>query len=276
LTRRPTREPGQREGGRPGGRKQRRAPRFKRRLPVRFWDPESGEVYQGYTVDISLHGMFIGTRTPLRKGTRFRFEILDPRHNYTLYGEVAHFAKVAPELQQVARSGMGVRLLAVSELVQEMIPAGASPQTLTEGARQPQQQFGGGSTEPSSGRYSMTGSSTAGAPDKEPEPEEEQGTYLLRFTSPEVFLQVFLNYHEEGGFYVPTRRPAAVGASIRVTLELLHGEVEPLELAGLVAAHRHEADDPARPATGMTVTFLDPDDAMARLRATIRRLRGDK
>jgi hypothetical protein len=43
----------------------RHAPRYKRRLPVRFWHPETGDAHQAFTIDISLVGMFIGIRAPL-------------------------------------------------------------------------------------------------------------------------------------------------------------------------------------------------------------------
>ena len=48
--------------------KLRHAPRYKRRLPVRFWHPETGDPHQAFTIDISLVGMFIGTRAPLPRG----------------------------------------------------------------------------------------------------------------------------------------------------------------------------------------------------------------
>ena len=105
--------------------KLRRAPRYKRRLPVRFWHPETGDAHQAYTIDISLVGIFIGTRTPLPKGSRFRIELLEPGHNYVFHAEVVRSARVAPELQRVSPSGMGVRLLEIRELLEELIPVEA-------------------------------------------------------------------------------------------------------------------------------------------------------
>ena len=244
--------------------KLRRAPRYKRRLPVRFWHPQTGEAHQAFTIDISIAGMFIGTRSPLPRGTRFRLELLEPEHNYVFHGEVVRAARVAPELQQVSPSGMGVRLLQVRELVTELIPKEAEKaRVVPPGQASPPR---------SAGRYAMsTGPPAASAPE---EPEEEQTpVYVLRFASPEVFLQIFLHHREQGGFFVPTRRPAVVGEQIRVSFELLRSGVEPLELDGRVDAHLSEADAADRRPTGMRVTFLDPDDAMEQLRAMIRRLR---
>jgi len=244
----------------------RHAPRYKRRVPVRFWHPETGDSHQAFTIDISLVGMFISTRTPLAEGSRFRIEVLDPGHNYFFQGEVVRSARVAPELQQVSPSGMGVRLLATRELVQELIPMEAantrveSPPRRT-GRRQPAA---------TAGRYSMGGKPPAEAKEAA---EDRVPVYLLRFASPEVFLQIFLHHREQGGFFVPTRRPAAVGEPIRMTFELLRSGVEPLELDGRVDAHWSEAENTDQSPTGMRVTFLDPDGAMEQLRAMIRRLR---
>ena len=68
--------------------KLRHSPRYKRRLPIRFWHPETGDTHQAFTIDISLVGMFIGTRAPLPQGSRFRIEVLEPGHNYIFHGEV--------------------------------------------------------------------------------------------------------------------------------------------------------------------------------------------
>ena len=251
--------------------KLRHAPRYQRRLPVRFWNPETGDPHQAFTIDISLVGMFIGTRTPLPKGSRFRIELLEPGHNYIFQGEVVRSARVAPELQQVSPSGMGVRLLEVRELVQELIPVEAEKARVVPPA--PTARRRPAARRPAlakSGRYSPPSETPAEAPQAA---EEQTPVYLLRFASPEVFLQIFLHHREQGGFFVPTRKPAMVGEEIRVTFELLRSGVEPLELGGRVDAHLSEADGEEQRPTGMRVTFIDPEDAMEQLRAMIRRLR---
>ena len=245
--------------------KLRHAPRYKRRLPVRFWHPETGDPHQAFTVDISLAGMFIGTRTPLPKGARFRIEILEPGHNYVFQGEVVRSARVAPELQRVSPSGMGVRLLEVRELVEELIPREAEKARVVPPTRPP--------AKARAGRYSVAAKPAAKARPVLEEPEEQVPVYLLRFASPEVFLQIFLHHREQGGFFVPTRRPAEVGKEIRVTFELLRSGVEPLELDGRVDAHLSEDQGLEERLTGMRVTFVDPEGAMDELRAMIRRLR---
>jgi Tfp pilus assembly protein PilZ len=249
------------------------APRYKRRLPVRFWHPESGDTHQAFTMDISLVGMFIGTRTPLPKGTRFRIEVLEPGHNYVFQGEVVRAARVVPELQRISPSGMGVRLLPVRELVQELIPAESERQPVGASNRTAQEQ-GSPPIGRAPGRYSMT-TSASPSPAEEKAEEDPTPLYVLRFASPEVFLQIFLHHREQGGFFVPTRHPAAVGESIRVSFELQRRDVEPLELEGQVDAQLSESQDEHERPTGMRVTFLDPDDAMEQLRAMIRRLRAD-
>ena len=250
--------------------KLRSAPRYKRRLPVRFWHPKTGDAHQAFTIDISLVGMFISTRSPLPRGSRLRIEVLEPGHNYVFQGEVVRAARVAPELQRVSPSGMGVRLLSVRELVQELIPVEAEKARVVP-PRQAAAKAGGRTAAAKAGRYSMAGQPRTAAPGDDE--EEEAPVYLLRFASPEVFLQIFLHHREQGGFFVPTRRPAAVGEAIRVTFELLRSGVEPLALDAKVEAHLTEAQDEHEHPAGMRVAFLDPDDAMEQLRAMIRRLR---
>ncbi len=242
----------------------RHAPRYKRRLPVRFWHPQTGDPHQAFTIDISLVGMFISTRAPLPEGSRFRIEVLEPGHNYIFQGEVVRTERVAAELQQVSPSGMGVRLLQVGELVQELIPGEAEKARVVPPPSQ-------AVTKAGPGRYSVARKPSA--PDAAEEEKEQVPVYLLRFASPEVFLQFFLHHRDQGGFFVPTRRPAAVGDEIRVTFELMRRGVEPLELGGRVAAHLDEAENGDPRPTGMRVTFVDEEGAMQQLLAMIRRLR---
>ncbi len=249
------------------------APRHKKRVPLRFWDPADSRQHDAFTIDISLSGMFIATRAPLAAQTRFRLEILEPRHNYVLYGEVIRAARVAPELQRLQPSGMGVRLVATEELVGELLPpearaagrASAPPPAAPAAPARP-------AAAAAPGRYAMTGGKPP--PAAADEPDDGPATYLVRFASPEVFLDVFRRHHQEGGFFVPTRKPAAVGELIDVTLELIGSDENPLRLAGRVAA-QVSADGPDGDpvASGMRVELADPEQALAALGQVIRRLR---
>ncbi len=249
--------------------KLRNQPRYKRRLPVRFWEPDSGAQHEAFTIDLSLTGMFIATRALLPTGSRFRLELLEPGHNYVFQAEVARAARVAPELRKVATSGMGVRLLGVRELLGELIPGATGP------AAAPAKPTAPAAPRPTAGRYALAGEPSAVAGSPPAEAGDELPHYLVRFSSPEVFLQVFLNHRQEGGFFVPTPRPAPVGSRIRVSLELLASDLPPLDLDGEVVSHLLVEDGGGDSPSGMQVSFIDPDRALDELRAVIRKLRGD-
>src|SRR4029453_14859902 len=91
-----------------------------RRVQVQFWRRGEPHSYTGYTTNISPTGMYIGTPSPVGKGSRIRIEVIDPQRGFMVEAEVAHALKTPLGVQQVKPSGMGVRFMQVDELVADL------------------------------------------------------------------------------------------------------------------------------------------------------------
>src|SRR6187549_988371 len=98
------------------------SPRRPRRVQVQFWKRGEPHAYPGYTTNISLTGMFIGTRNPLPPGTRLRIEVLEGDRGFMVEGVVAHARQIRGELMRLTQPGMGVRFVSVEDLVRELVP----------------------------------------------------------------------------------------------------------------------------------------------------------
>ena len=105
----------------------RRADRKPARIRVRFWRPgEPERIHQGYTTNISGTGAFVQTDHPHPKGHRLQVEFRTERNGFVCEALVARAIKVAPELQNARRGGMGLRFLSVEELLAGFLPQSKS------------------------------------------------------------------------------------------------------------------------------------------------------
>ena len=93
-------------------RKQKRIPR---RVNVRFKRQGDKEFAVGYTKNISVGGLFIGTIRPLPPGTEIVVEIKEDERTRRRPAMVVHAARVSALLATVRTSGMGVRFLDMEE-----------------------------------------------------------------------------------------------------------------------------------------------------------------
>jgi hypothetical protein len=99
----------------------RRNRRYPKRTRVRYG--EGAFTHTGFTSDISATGLFLVTSHMLPVGTRLHVEVAAEGERLVFFeGLVARQKMVAPELRQVMRAGMGVRLLTPSELLGELVP----------------------------------------------------------------------------------------------------------------------------------------------------------
>lgn len=91
---------------------QRFSNRIPRRLQLRYWrrnaDPATGHV--GYSKNISPTGLFVATNAPYNPGTELTIELHSDEEVVMVGGKVVHAARVAPLLQKVRSSGMGIQL----------------------------------------------------------------------------------------------------------------------------------------------------------------------
>lgn len=103
----------------------RRHKRYGKRYTVRFGEKEL--THSGFTVDVSLEGLFIVSSTLPPIFTRLLVQI----HNSDagkpptfLVGVVQRHKVVPPELRTLAKNGFGIRVLKPEELLKGMLPTG--------------------------------------------------------------------------------------------------------------------------------------------------------
>ena len=190
----------------------RRAVRRPRRVQVHFWRQGDPAPYIGYTANISLTGMFIVTNSPLSSGSRIRVEVVDRERGFMVEGVVAHARKMAPALARLNQSGMGVRFLAVDELVRELIPAGSRRNRGDSARNRPDGADAGAADSaapPAAPSADARGSTARGraaearpppAPDRPAVPVATSGgSYTVRFSGVEEFLEVYRRDILQGG-----------------------------------------------------------------------------
>ena len=270
----------------------RRSTRRPRRVSVQFWKQGEPHPYPGFTTNISMTGMFIGTRSPMPSGTRVRIEVLGER-GFMIEGVVAHARKVRGELARITQTGMGVRFLSVEELVRDLLPGAGGGEGAAVGPPDTPPPFpleddrfedipeppplpevpppspplqaapaprSTPPAPPASGRPSPQAAPPAGGP----------GVFTVHFPSPRHFLDVFERDIKNGGLFVSTRFPGRLGEM--VTIELHPSDAEPI----LVHARVVQRFEPhgASMLAGMGVELLDAPGVCERLRPIVARLAG--
>jgi hypothetical protein len=282
----------------------RRAVRRPRRVQVHFWRHGEPAAYTGYTTNISLTGMFIATNSPVASGTRIRVEVIDRDRGFTVEGVVAHARKMQPELARLNQSGMGVRFLSVEELVRELIPSGLSE---TEGfsrdvthaepvappsfvlppplptAPIPVQPTVPWSPPPAAAPPHRPPPSPAPAPPKKltkpSKPavpvEPTGGSFTVRFSGVEEFLEVYRRDILQGGLFVSTRYPARLQETVSVEL-FPPGQFTPPVMLRARVVQRFEPDLACGPnlLSGMGLELLEVAELIAALEPVVARLKG--
>ncbi len=242
----------------------RKRPRFARRLQVHFRKHGDDTVYSGFTANISTSGMFIGTASPLRPGSRVRVEVIDEAHGFAIEGMVAHAARVSPLLQKLKTSGMGVRFLPVSELVATLVPP-SHPLRARDAA--PDEPAAGDRGAAEAARKELDSAAADPAV-----PLAAGDTYPLRFSSLPSFLAILQRDIENGGVFVPTSKPAELHS--RITIELdIPPPIDRRVRAGAVVVHVVEPvegeDEAENLLAGMAVEFRDPERVVGRIHSLI-------
>jgi Tfp pilus assembly protein PilZ len=264
----------------------RRSARRPRRVSIQFWKQGDSHPYPGFTTNISMTGMFIGTRSPLPSGTRVRIEVQVER-GFMIEGVVAHARKTRGELAQIAQSGMGVRFLAVEELVAEVLPgvgggageavppprASYEPELELETDRfedlpdLPAPPAAGSEPAPP---VAPTPASQAslGSPVRPSAPVLDPGMFTVHFPSPRNFVDIFERDIKNGGLFVSTRFPGRLGEV--VTIELHPPDAEPIVVRARVV-QRFEPNG-ASMLAGMGVELQEAQVLYERLRPIAARL----
>ena len=251
------------------------APRYPRRIEVRFWRLGEAQPHSGFTTNISKSGVFLGTGHLLAPGERVRLEIVDPEKGFVTEGRVVRVHRVALALRHVDQAGVGIRFLLPEELVAELVPAAragpAPPRAATAVSLKEAEPDG----------------ATAG---EDPEPPESAGApapggangaaartrIQVDFSDRATFLSVYHRDLASGGLFVSTPTPAALREIVLIELRTPVATPQPLLFEARVV-HRFEPDAAIGSGrnllSGMGVQFLDPERVKAALAPILAELR---
>jgi len=211
----------------------RRAVRRPRRVQVQFWKRGESHQYPGYTTNISTTGMFLATNSPQPPGTRLRIEVLEGDRGFMVEGVVAHARKTRADLMRLSQPGMGIRFLAVEELVRELIPVlpGETEEIPDEPAAAPLPAPPPVSPPPAPPPPAAAARPPAvtapqqpvpqrpgPAPSPPPRPIEGSGAFKVGFLGPSEFLEVFHRDIVNGGLFVSTRYPSRLQETVQIEI----------------------------------------------------------
>jgi PilZ domain len=279
----------------------RRATRRARRVQVHFWRQGEPTAYVGYTTNISMTGMFLATNSPMPSGTRIRVEVIDRDRGFMVEGVVAHARKVRSELAAITRSWMGVRFLSVEELVRELIPAafGQTEEIPHNADRSSYSMSPNLHAEPEAAEPSSEPAAEpvpAAPPEREPMRTPSRpvvataappirtapiaasgGTFSIRFSSSDEFLEVYRRDIRQGGLFVSTRYPAKMQESVSVELHPPLAFTEPVVIRARVVQRFEPGADSAGSANllaGMGLELMDLPALIERLQPIVERLGG--
>jgi hypothetical protein len=245
----------------------RRAVRRPRRVHVHFWKRGEPHTYPGYTTNISTTGMFLATNSPLPPGTRLRVEILAGDRGFMVEGVVAHARKTRNDLMRLTQPGMGIRFLAVEELVRELIPAiTGDTEEIPEAPSAP----------PPAGAAPSPPAPERPAPAPAPRPAEGGGAFNMGFASPSEFLEIYQRDILNGGLFVSTRYPGRLQEIVRIELRPPLPGAAPIVLRARVVQRFEPQEGSFGPnlLAGMGVEILDLPAVLVELRPIVEKLKG--
>ena len=229
--------------------------------------------------------MFIVTNTPLSSGCRIRVELVDRERGFMMEGVVAHARKMAPALARLNQSGMGVRFLTVEELVRELIPSGLGEteeiprdDSPTEPMPEPPPPLPPPPPTPAAPRP------VAAPPRTVPLPASDRpavpiatsgGSFTVRFSGVEEFLEVYRRDILQGGLFVSTLYPARLQETVSVEMFPPGLVAQPfLVRARVVQRFEPQADSGPNLLSGMGLELLELPALLEALGPVVQRLRG--
>lgn len=268
---------------------------------MQFWKRGEPHTYPGYTTNISLTGMFIGTQSPFPPGTRLRIEVLEGDRGFVIEGVVAHARKVRGELMRMSQPGMGVRFLSVEELVRELVPAGYGLEDLPSPYSEPLPPLPQGAVEreplwdpvlsnpkPVTPEPFLPNPPVAPlVPEPQPDslpppvsrppapiptPHEGVGTFAVHFLNPGEFLEVYRRDIVNGGLFVSTRFPGRLQETVNVELHPPFPDARPVLVRARVVQRFEPSGDSfgANLLAGMGVELLDLPGVVERLQPYVQ------
>jgi hypothetical protein len=259
---------------------------------VQFWKRGEPHAHPGYTTNISLTGMFIGTNSPLPPGTRLRVEVLEGSRGFMVEGVVAHARKVRGDMMRLSQPGMGVRFLSVEDLVRELVPSGYGQEDLPQAQAEPQPPLAEGTVEreplwdpvvsaPEPFIPELPAVPVAPIPppvSRPPEPippiptpREGGGTFAVHFLNPGEFLDVYRRDIVNGGLFVSTRYPGRLQETVNVELHPPFPNARPVLVRARVVQRFEPSGDSFSPnlLAGMGVELLDLQSVVESLQSFV-------
>lgn len=254
-------------------------------------------MYPGYTTNISTTGMFLATNSPQPPGTRLRVEIVEGDRGFVVEGVVAHARKTRNDLMRLTQPGMGIRFLAVEELVRELIPVlpgeteeipeepsthppSAAPRPPTQNVTRPPTV----SAAPAPAAPAPVAPAPAAAAPASPgpasppipRPTEGAGAFSMGFLGPNEFLEVFQRDILNGGLFVSTRYPGRLQETVRIELRLPVPGSTPVHMRARVVQRFEPQEGSFGPnlLSGMGVEILELPAVLAELRPIVEKLKG--
>jgi len=266
----------------------RRAVRRPRRVQVHFWKQGDSTSYVGYTTNISLTGMYIATNSPIASGSRIRIEVVDRDRGFMVEGVVAHARKMQAELARLGQSGMGVRFLSVEELVRELMPAGISateeipqdpkpqPEPPPPPPAPPVPPAAPPPPQPVTAPLRPPPPPTATEPARPPVPVAPSGgSFTVRFSGVEEFLEVYRRDIRQGGLFVSTLYPARLQETVNVELFPPLPFPDPVVVrARVVQRFEPHLDSGPNLLAGMGLELLELPVLLEKLEPVVARLKG--
>jgi hypothetical protein len=245
--------------------------------------------------------MFIATNSPVPSGSRIRVEVIDRDRGFTVEGLVAHARKMQPEMARLNQSGMGVRFLSVEELVRELIPSGlgetegfsrdvtraepvAPPSFMPPPPLPPVPAATTVMPLPAAAPAAPAPRARAAAPPLPPKAtkpvkpaipiDPTGGTYTVRFSGIDEFLDVYRRDILQGGLFVSTRYPARLQETVSVEMYPPGPSIPPVLLRAQVV-QRFEPDLDCGPnlLSGMGLELLEVTELIAKLEPVVARLK---
>lgn len=246
----------------------RAANRVPRRIEVRFWRRGETQPHTGFTLNVSVSGLFLGTGHPLTAGERIRMELVDADRGFFAEGKVARVHKVALALRHVQQPGVGVRFLAPEDLVAELVPgARAAPATRYRSLQ------GEDASQAASAESSGEVSERRATEDAEMEGLE---VVPADFVDASSFLSVYHRDIASGGLFLSTASPAQLNQLIVVELHLPGVAGPPPRFRARVVQRIEPTAAVGRGRNllaGMGVQFLDRESVIDALRPVLAALR---
>lgn len=181
--------------------------RFARQFEVVFRRHGESMPFKGSATNVSAGGIFLASPNSQPLGTRLEIRFTG-EHGFVVEGEVVHSIE----------TGMGVRFLSIKELVAQLVlPEAPTPDVEAPAAAERPRE-----------------------PSERHEIAEELGIYHVRFQDPDELREVYERDLKTGGLFVSTRRPADLGAEVKVEISVAALPAESVRLAGRVVRQAPE------------------------------------